>query len=56
MKKTKRKVAGSSKKAKLTPMEAWFGNPLFVAAVVMILAVVVFILADDWLSLQSVVR
>lgn len=52
MKKTKRKVGGLSK-SKLTPEAAWFGNPLFMAAVITIMAVVAFILADDWLNLKK---
>lgn len=41
MKKTKKKVE-----------DVWFGNPLFMAAVITIMAVVAFILADDWLNLK----
>ncbi len=52
MKKTKRKVGGLSK-SKLTPEAAWFGNPMFMAAVITIMAVVAFILADDWINLQK---
>lgn len=42
MKKTKKKVE-----------DVWFGNPLFMAAVITIMAVVAFILADDWLNLKK---
>lgn len=52
MKKTKKKVGGSSK-SRLSPEGVWLGNPLFVAALITIMAVLAFILADDWLNLRK---
>lgn len=52
MKKTRKKVGGLSK-LKLTPEKVWLGNPLFMAALITIMAVLAFILADDWLALKK---
>lgn len=53
MKKAKKKVRGLSK-SKTNPERAWLGNPLFMAALITIMAVLAFILADDWVNLQKV--
>lgn len=54
MKKTKKKVVGLSKKRKVSLEKAWLGNPLFMAALITIMAVLALILADDWLNLKKV--
>ncbi len=52
MKKTKKKTARVSK-AKLSPEKFWLGNPLFIAALLTIMGVLAFILADDWVTLKK---
>lgn len=52
MKKTRKKTSRVSK-ARLSPEELWLKNPLFIAALITIMGVLAFILADDWLALKK---
>ncbi|OGD69951.1 hypothetical protein A3A84_03995 [Candidatus Collierbacteria bacterium RIFCSPLOWO2_01_FULL_50_23] len=51
MKKTKKKTVRRAKA--LSPEKFWLKNPLFMAALLTIMAVLAFILADDWLAFKK---
>lgn len=50
MKKTKKKTVRVSR---LSSEKFWLRNPLFIAALITIMAVLALILADDWLALKK---